>query len=129
MDEYTRGECVRYSVDVRSNGMAYFIIQDGEIMREFEINLIQDGLWGEKGYRAVHSQRHFICHEDGELVATSYPHFRLILLENQPDSPKPKTFIRARQWEFDWWMSTQFPDSANAKVYQTIKNAGNYNLI
>jgi len=121
MNEYTHGECVQYSVDVKSSGVAYFIIQDGETTREYETNLIQDGLWGETGYSDVCPQRHFICYEDGELITTLYPHFRLILIEKLCDSAKPRTFFRAKQWEYDWWMSMQFPYSANAKVYQMIK--------
>ena len=121
MNCYTKGLCPRYSVSFKSGGTGYFTITDGDNARVFEIDLSEKGLWtGKEAYTQPHPGRHFICHEDGELIATPDIYRRLILVEWIGDVPK--TFIRARQWEFDWWMSIQFPDSANAKVYQMIKN-------
>ena len=111
-----------YSVDVDiCTGIAYFTIKQGNYMKNFEINLIKEGYWiGAKAYRRPHPQRHFICPDDGDLVITPYPNPRLILLESTEKGTK--IFVRARQWELDYWFSKNFPDSTNAKIYNIIKN-------
>ena len=122
MNDYTSNRCPMYSVSVTSNGVADFSIKYGEITLEYEINLKDKGLFeGEQGYSPPHSQRHFICHEDGEMIATPGIYTRLIYLEYTSNNSEPKVFVRARQWEWDWWMSVHFPESANAKVYRMIE--------
>lgn len=127
MGDYIKKMCPRYSVDVKSNGMAYFNIVEDDFPILYSIDLKKEGLWeGKEGYSAPHPKRHFICHEDGDLVVTSYPHNKLLLLEWQEANPLPKVFYRVRQWEFDWWMSERFPETANAKIYNKIKKYINY---
>jgi hypothetical protein len=112
-----------YSVDVKSNGMAYFTVSYNENIKTFELNLKDEGIWeGDNAYTAPDPRRHFICHEDGELIATRYNYYKLILLDWKENKKQPKVFHRVRQWEFDKWFSEQFPTSGNAKVYNKIQN-------
>lgn len=63
-----------------------------------------------------------------ELVNTKV-HFRdikgdIVLIRNREKSLsvryKNETFIKARQWEYDRWLSKNYPDSINTKVYNKI---------
>ena len=120
-NDYTKGICPVYSVDVRKNGMAYFILKKNGFMKCVDIDLKKEGVWeGKNAYSAPHPERHFICHENGELVITSYNFKRLMLFEYHDNGTK--TFFRARQWELDWWFSKEFPDSGNAKIYNILKS-------
>ena len=127
MNEYTKGLCTQYSVDVKSNGIAYFTIIDGDHAQEFDINLKDNDLFeGDKGYSPPHPERHLICHEDGEIIATPFNYTRLVFIDWT--GGVPKTFFRARQWEFDWWMSEKFPESANAQVYRMVEQFAKFEM-
>ena len=125
MEEYLKGKCPKYSVDIRNDGMAEFVIvlEDNNV-KNYTINLKKEGLW--KDYSMPHPRRHFICHNDGDMVITPQNYNKLILLDWREKNQKPKVYFRARQWEFDWWMNLHFPDTANAKIYKKIKDYINY---
>lgn len=123
MNDYTSVQSPVYSVDVKPNGVANFSIKDDEITLMYQINLKDKGIWeGNNGYSSPHPERHFICHENGQMIVLPSNYKKLIYLDYTPNKPEPKVFIRARQWEWDQWMSKNFPDSGNAKVYKLIKN-------
>jgi len=127
MNEYTKGLCTQYSVYFKSGGTACFTITDGYNDQEFEIDLSEKGLWtGKEVYRQPHPERHFICREDGELISTPYNYTRLIMIDWTDGVPK--TFFRARQWEFDWWMDEHFPESANAQVYRIVEQFAKFEM-
>ena len=111
-----------YTVEVKPTGMAYFFIRDDENIIEFKMNLKDIDAWeGNDSYSSPNPDRHFICQENGQMIAMPSNYKRLIYLDYTPNNPKPKVFIRARQWEWDQWMSKNFPDSGNAKIYKKIK--------
>ena len=128
MNDYKENKCPKYSVTVHQDGTANFVVKkEGGRYFICHVDLKKENLWqGREGYSAPDPERHFICHEDGDLVVTPYKHTRLILLEWKENKSRPKIFYRARQWEFDWWMNINFPDSANSKVYQKMKEYINY---
>lgn len=116
----------RYSVDVDSKGSAFFTINDDKMIKYLDIDLNARGLWeGKNGYRPPHPQRHFICYEDGEIIATPHKHHKLLFLDWSENKSKPRVYHRVRQWEFDRWFNEEFPDSANAKVYRMIQKLVN----
>lgn len=56
-------------------------------------------------------------------------HFRdingdIVLIRNREKSlvvkTETETFIKARQWEYDKWLSRKYPNSINAKVYSKL---------
>ena len=124
MSEYVHGLCPKYAVDIRNNGMADFTILVNNDINSYSIDLKKENLW--ESYSSPNPKRHFICHEDGELIVTPYNYNRLILPVLGKNNEQSKIFYRVRQWEFDWWMNLHFPESANGIVHRKIKEYINY---
>ena len=118
----------QYSIFV-DDGNAIFEIKTNGVIKQKQIDLKENGWWtGENPYESVNKVHHFISRKDGELIATKEPYNRVVYIE-EPDNDydEPKIFTRARQFEYDFWMRNNFPDSTNAKIYNILEKFHNQN--
>lgn len=96
-----------------------FNVDNGEIVFKFDdgrihsINLYDSEL---KKYEGVNSFLHYVDVKLNTIVRLNPPHTgRLFIVDTDG-----KLYRKASQHDYDFWMTKEFPNSDNAKIYRIL---------
>ena len=81
------------------------------VPREFEV--VFTSTEDMEDYEGVNRHVHYVD-DKGDIVNVRDAKYSVVVNRGG------KTFIRASQWQYDKWMYRHYPDSINARVYDTL---------